>query len=461
MTHARKLLAAAVAATLAGLAGTAFAADADRLGKDLTAAGAEKAASKDGSIPAFTGTEAPLPGWSFGKKRADFFKYKAEKPLFSIDAGNVDKYADKLSPGQVALVRQLPGYRMDIYPSHRSCGTPDFVDANTARNAAGAARLGADGWSLKEAVVPGFPFPLPQNGVEAMYNAKLRYRGVALELKSTITAVSPRKGGSEWIKAGSEQTLYFPWAAKGSNLLSKVGTVEYNTYFAYNTPAALAGQALAITTWLDQPANETFYYFPGQRRVRRMPSYAYDSPQLGMENQYTLDEPMVFNGALDRFDWKLAGKKELYVPYNSFGANDFSARFEDVAGPDFIASNHRRYELHRVWVVEASVKPGTRHLAPRRTFYLDEDSWNMVLADDYDGQGKLWKVREGFLLPVYETGSCDVQSFVQYNLAEGRYVFDLHAAGTGSDLQWVTEAKGERYKPGFYTADNLRAISDR
>ncbi|WP_028311822.1 DUF1329 domain-containing protein [Derxia gummosa] len=461
MKPARKLVAAAVTAALTALAAPAGAADADRLGKDLTATGAEKAGNKDGSIPAFAGWEGPSAGWSYGKKRADFFRHKAEKPLFTIDAGNVDKYADRLSPGQVALVKQLANYRMDVYPSHRTCGVPDFVEANTAKNAAGAAKLGPDGWSLKDAVVPGFPFPIPQNGVEAMLNAKLRYRGVAVEYKANITAVSPRKGGSEWIKAGSEQTNYMPWGVKGSNTLAKLGSVEYYTYFAYTTPAALAGQALAITTWLDQPANETFYYFPGQRRVRRMPSYAYDSPQLGMENQYTLDEPMVFNGALDRFDWKLAGKKELYVPYDSFGANDFGAKFEDVAGPDHIANDHRRYELHRVWVVEATVKGGTRHLAPKRTFYLDEDSWNMVLADDYDAQGKLWKVREGFLLPVYETGSCDVSAFAQYNLAEGRYVFDMHAAGTGSDMQWVTEPRGERYKPGFYTSDNLRAISDR
>jgi hypothetical protein len=180
-----------------------------------------------------------------------------------------------------------------------------------------------------------------------------------------------------------------------------------------------------------------------------------------MENQYTLDEPFVFNGTIDRFDWKLVGKKEIYVPYNAFGAYDFSAKVDDVMKPDFVDPGHRRYELHRAWVVEATVKAGMRHTAPKRTFYLDEDSWNLLLADDYDGQGKLAKVREGFLIPVYETGTCDVSAFVQYNLNEGRYVFDMHAAGTGTDVKWVTEPTGPRFKPAFYTADNLRAISDR
>jgi hypothetical protein len=458
MPSSRLVLAALISACLAGLSAQANAADANKLGSELSPTGADKSAGKDG-LPAWSGTEAPVGAWAFGKKRGDFWKYKNEKPSFSIDAANVDKYSAHLSPGQIALVKQIKGYRMDVYPTHRGCGVPDFVAENTKKNV-GFAKLGDDGWSLKEAYMPGFPFPMPSNGVEAMWNAKMRYRGVGMDYKSVITAVSPRKGSTEWIKAGSEQSLFFPWGAKGSTLLSKLPSIEYQTYFGYTSPTALAGQALSMNIYLAQPS-ETFYYFPGQRRVRRMPTYAYDSPQIGMENQYTVDEPFVFNGALDRFDWKLAGKKEIYVPYNSFGAYDFSGKFEDIAQQDFIEPGHRRYELHRVWVVEATVKAGTRHTSPKRTFYLDEDSWNMVLADDMDAQGKLWKVREGFLIPVFETGTCDVSAFVQHNLTEGRYVFDLHGAGTGKDVQWLTEPTGPRMKGSFYTSENLRAISDR
>jgi hypothetical protein len=111
--------------------------------------------------------------------------------------------------------------------------------------------------------------------------------------------------------------------------------------------------------------------------------------------------------------------------------------------------------------VEATVKGGMRHTAPKRTFYLDEDSWNLVAADDYDAQGKIAKVREGFLVPVYETGTCDVSAFVQYNLTEGRYVFDMHAAGTGTDVRWTTEPTGPRMRAEFFTSDNLRAVSER
>ncbi|MDQ2820568.1 MAG: DUF1329 domain-containing protein [Pseudomonadota bacterium] len=440
--------------------GAALAADASLLGKTLTPSGAEKGANKDGTIPAWVGTEAPLPGYAWGKLRGDFWQHKGEKALFSIDAANADKYADKLSHGELAMLKQIKGYRMDVYPSHRSCGAPDFVYANTRKNV-DVAKVGADGWSLKEAVVPGYPFPMPTTGVEAMLNAKMRYRGVAVDYKNLYTAVSPRAGSDEWIKAGSEQTVFIPSGAKGSRLLSTLPQVEFFVYFGFTFPTALAGQAVAVSQFLNQAENETFYYFPGQRRVRRMPSYSHDSPQVGFENQYTLDEPQVFNGALDRFDWKLVGKKEVYVPYNAFGAYDFKAKFEDVALRDFIEPGHRRYELHRVWVVEATVKPGLRHTAPRRIFYLDEDSWALLLAEDYDAQGKLAKTREGFQIPVYETGSCDVMAFVQHNLSEGRYVVDSTTIGAGKDIQWSTEPSSPRHKASFFTSENLRAISDR
>src|SRR5574337_2234904 len=194
-------------------------ADIERMGKDLTPIGAEKAGNKDNSIPSWGGTtDKPQGAWSWGKYRGDFSKPKDEKPLFVIDASNADKYADKLSPGQLAMLKQMKGYRMDVYPTRRTCGIPDFVAENTKKNVA-TAKLAADGWGLKEAVVPGIPLPLPENGIQGMWNSKLRYRGVGMDYPNTVTTLSPRKGSSEWIRAGQEFTAYYPWGAKGSNLL--------------------------------------------------------------------------------------------------------------------------------------------------------------------------------------------------------------------------------------------------
>jgi hypothetical protein len=453
-------MAAPMALFIAAMSYAATEQEAARLGADLTPVGAERAGNKDGSIPAYVGSEKPTSGWAFGKNRAAYWAHKSEKPLYSIDATNVDKFADKLTPGQLALIKQSKGYRMDVYPTHRTCGNPDFVETNTKKNA-GLAKLGSDGWSLKEAMMPGIPFPLPKSGIEVLWNYKMKYAGIGFEWPTNFITLSPRKGASEWIQAGATQTYYFPWGKKGSTPLSQLPPVEYYTYFAYQSPVALAGQALAIVFYTDKPG-DTFYYFPGQRRVRRMPTYAYDAPQIGFENQYTMDEPRMFNGTPDRFDWKLVGKKEIFVPYNAFGMYDPAAKLSDVLKDDGVAPASRRYELHRVWVVEATAKAGVRHVAPKRTFYFDEDSWSVSVAEDYDAQGQLWKVRESFVIPVYETGSCDNPGFVQYNMIDGgRYVFDQSPLGAGKDMRWVVESNDAKFKEGFYTADNLRAVSER
>lgn len=450
-----------IMAICAIVAGTANAVeDASRLGKELTPAGGEMAGNKDGTIPAYTGRSDTLPGWSYGKPRGDYWTHKDDKPLFSIDAGNVNKYADKLTDGQIATIHAVKGYRMDIYPTRRSCTVPDFVAENTKKNTS-TARLSADKTTIDEAVVPGYPFPIPSSGIEAMLNSKMRYRGLAIDFPGVTTVVSPRKGGSESIRIPTDYTYVSPWAAKGSVLLSSRGMVEKHIFVSYMAPPALAGQALAITDYFDK-ASETFYYFPGQRRVRRMPSYTYDAPQIGFENQYLMDEPNMFTGRLDRFDWKIVGKKETFVPYNVFGAYQPKVKEEEFIKPDTANPALLRYELHRVWVIEATVKSGARHMSPKRRYYLDEDSWNILLAEHFDAQGKLWRTSEGFIIPIWELGgACDVEAFIQHNLTEGRYLVDSFSTGSGKDIQWHSSPSSPRHNSSYYTSDNLRAVSDR
>lgn len=425
----------------------------------LTPSGAEQAGTASG-IPEWQAPQPALPGWTYGQPRKDFFQYKNDMPLFSIDASNVEKYATQLNPGQVALVKSVKGYSMPVYPSRRTCGVPDFVAQNTQKNI-GFAQVNDKDNSLIDAHLPGFPFPAPKTGAEAMWNAKLRYRGVGLEQYSLIVSASPRKGSSDWIKITADQYTYYPWGIKGGTTFADVSRVEAMLYFSFLQPAAMAGQAATFTSAADKPA-EAYYYFPGQRRTRRMPSYSYDAPQLGYENQYNIDESYVFAGLMDRFDWKLIGKQELIVPYNALGMYDFKAKYEDVMQPDFVAATQRRYELHRVWVVEATVKAGMRHSAPKRLFYIDEDSWSLVGAVDYDAQGNISKVREGEVIPVFETGSCDSYAFIQYNLSSGRYVMDGSPLASGKDIKWIVDGAGNPHmKANFYNPENLRAMSER
>jgi hypothetical protein len=425
-----------------------------------TVTGADGGASADGAIPAFAGRDAPQAGWSYGKFRGDYWKYKNEKPLFSIDASNVDKYADKLSPGQLALFKQIKGYRMDVYPTHRDCGYPDFVQDNIKKNAT-QAKLDASGDYIADAVLPGLPFPAAKTGAEAIWNYLSRYRGQGIEWPKVYTMVSPRPGSTDWIMVASHQTVYSPWAKKGAHPLSKDDPL-YSIYFAYDTPPALAGQGLVQTFHFADNETPTYYYFPGQRRVRRMPSYDYDAPQIGFENQYTIDEPGLFNGDIDRFNWKLIGKKEMYVPYNDFAMYDFRRKVSDVYLQDSVAPADRRYELHRVYVVEATLKPNMRHISQKKVLYLDEDTYLALVGEDYDAQGKLWKAKEGYPIPVAELGgACDIEPFAQYNLTNGRYVADQGPIGGGQDIHWFEESTDPRFSDSYYTAENLRAVSER
>ena len=418
----------------------------------------DKAASADGRIPAYAGPQQPTAGWSYGKFRGDFWKHKGEARLLSIDASNVDKHAANLTPGQLQLFKQKPGYRMDVYPTHRECGAPDFVQANTDKNAT-QAKLDAAS-ALVAASLPGMPFPAPKTGAEAMWNHLTRYRGVGNEWPQAVTTVSPRAGSTEFIVSQEKQTMFYPWGKKGVTTPQQAGLL-YGIMFSYDTPAALAGQGLVLRSYFDK-VSDTFYYFPGQRRVRRMPAYSYDAPQIGFENQYTLDEPWLFNGLLDRFTWKLVGKKEIYVPYNNFGMYNFNAKFADTFQPGFVNPAARRYELHRVNVVEATLAAGVRHAASKKVFYLDEDTGIALAAEDYDTQGKLWKVKEAYLIPVYELqGACDIEPFVQYDLSNGRYVSDQSTIGTGRDIRWYEETSDPRFKNDYYTMDNLQKVNER
>ena len=430
------------------------------MAEDLTPEGGDRAASKDGAVPAYAGKQAPDAGWEWGKVRGDFWKHRNEKPLYSIDASNIDKYADNLTPGQVALIKEKKGYRMDVYPSHRECQVPDFVAQNSKTNLT-EAKLDSTGEQLKSAALPGVAFPQPKSGAEAILNYIYRYRGEGLEWPRMATVVSPRPGNSDWIDAIAPQHVYLPWGKQGKTTPQDVDQLSNAAFFKVESPPALAGQAFVQRQYFNK-VSETFYYFPGQRRVRRMPAYLYDAPVIGMENQYLIDEANMFYGAIDRFNWKLVGKKEMIVPYNAFGMLKFNEKLHDVATPEGIASKNRRYEMHRVWVVEATLKPSARHVASKKVIYLDEDSWMALIGEDYDAQGKLWKVRESYPVPVWELGgACDNEPFVQYDVLNGRYVFDQSTIGQGKDLRWYQQTSDPRFKSDYFSAETLRAVSER
>ena len=359
--------------------------EAAKLKTTLTPMGAEKAGNADGTIPAWEGgyTTVP-PGYKSGDKRPDPFA--GEKPLFSITAQNMDQYADKLAEGAKELLKKDPSFRLDVYPTHRTAAAPQVVYDNTFKNAT-RAKTNNNGLSI-EGAYGGIPFPFPKDGFEVMWNHLLTFRGVATSVPFRNYLITP--DGKKILVVEAEDQEQFPY------YINDIPMEEWNGDFllfrqVQKAPPFKAGETILARDPVDMygKGRQAWQYLVGQRRTRRAPSIAYDTPDFVSSGHNYFDEVFVFNGALDRYDWKLIGKKEMYIPYN---CNKFYLQKDtDIMGDKSVNPDHVRWELHRVWVVEANLAPGKRHVVAKRRMYIDEDSWWTVLYDGWDGQGQLWR----------------------------------------------------------------------
>ncbi|MBI2510547.1 MAG: DUF1329 domain-containing protein [Opitutae bacterium] len=398
-------------------------ADADRLGADLTPLGGEKAGNADGSIPAWDGgITTPPAGYKPGMHHPDPFA--GEQPLFTITAANADQYAGKLTAGHVALLKAYADYKMPVYASHRTASNPQRIYDATKRHAT-TASLTEGGNGISGSVV-GIPFPIPQNGLEVIWNHLTRYRGIAAS--RTISQAAPQRNGSYTLVDFDDEFLfnYCRDDIPETELAKQVVSDNVLIYFkqAVTAPARLAGSILLVHETMDQVKEKrrAWLYNAGQRRVRLAPSIEYDNPGTAADNMRTSDQFDMFNGAPDRYEWKLVGRQEMFVPYNSYKLHSDSLKYDDILKPLHINQDLTRYELHRVWVVDATLKPGIGHVYARRTFYVDEDSWQILAVDQYDGRGQLWRVSEAHCINYYDALTFWSTLEVHTDLIAGRYL---------------------------------------
>ena len=388
-----------------------------RLGNDLTPLGGEGAGNADGTIPAWTGgiTEPPT-GYVHGEHHRD--PYAGDEPLFVIDASNLDEHRDRLSVGHQRMLETYPTFRIPIYPTRRSAAVPQRI-YDATRNVAATARLMDDGNGVGGAVI-GIPFPIPKNGLEVIWNHLLRYRGETVECSLGQAAVT-RSGDYTMVKYGVEVELRYSLPGMTEERLDNTMMFFKQKVLA---PARLAGGILLVHETMNQfrEPRSAWTYNPGQRRVRRAPNVAYDNPGTTTDGLRTADQFDMFNGAVDRYEWRLVGKRELYVPYNAYRLHSGDLAVADILTPLHVNPEHLRYELHRVWVVDATLKEGARHIYKRRTFYVDEDSWQILLADIYDNRDQLWRVSEGHVINYYEKPLMWPTLEVHTDLQAGRYL---------------------------------------
>jgi hypothetical protein len=429
----RQLLALACAATLVA-GGSAWAkltqAEADQLGTTLTPVGAEKAGNKEGTIPAWDGgLTAPPAGFKSETGYVDPFA--AEKPLFTITKANAEQYKDHLTAGELALLNKYANYKMPVYPTHRTAALPKAITDKVKEQ---ATKVELQGFGLANVGGTTTPFPIPKSGIEVIWNHNVRYLGGGLQRQFSTFPV--RATGSTFeIKTDEERIFAQNMDAPEPNRL---------LYFraALLAPATLTGTVTLVHEPLDQvkESRSAWIYNAGQRRVRRAPDLAYDSITDGTEGMRYTDQYDGYNGAPDRYDYTLLGKKEIYVPYNTYKLVDKKVKYDQIIQPGTINPDLMRYELHRVWVVDATLKPTQKHSFGRRTFYIDEDSWSVVWEDAYDTRGNLWRVGMHPVIQFYDYGVMWYAANVWHDLSNGGY---LATSLMNQEPAWKFNVKGK------------------
>lgn len=443
-----KTLAICALAMLVGLTASAYAAvsaeEAARLKTDLTPLGAEKTGNKDGTIPAWTGGyTTAIPGDKPGGRRGDPFK--SEKPLYSVTAQNMDQYADKLTDGVKALLKKYPQtYRLDVYPSHRTAVAPQWVYDNTAKN---AVRAKLDGGDTVVGAIGGIPFPIPKSGVEAMWNHKLAWRGASWE--ALLNQYQITANGQIVLTTDGHIKNRMPYYFE-ETAPEKFEGVHWEVNLLNVGPPIRAGEMIVGRAHVDEDKSAAYVYLTGQRRVRKLPNACCDTPTPATAGLMSFDEISVFSGRTGIFDFKLVGKKEMLIPYNN---NRFlQAPDAQIIKSQHLNPDHVRWELHRVWVVQSSLKAGQRHQAPKSIYYLDEDTWQAVLGDRWDGNNQLWKTLWGFNYVMPDLPGLVQQTFGFHDLLSGQ----AYVANVLNDKSFHHRFT-KRWPTDMFTGDGLAA----
>lgn len=402
-------------------------------GGALTPYGAERAGNKEGTIPAWDGKPVNTPIDARGK-RVD--PYASDRPRLTITAANMAEHGDRLTDGTKALLAKVPGFRLDVYPSRRSAVFPPALYEHVFKNATRAKT--SNGGLTVEGAYGGIPFPIPRNGHEAAWNHMLSFRGQHAAFVADKYMMT--SGGEQVLTSRQRTGLLYPYYDFEGNPEQFAGEWA-RARIDVTEPPANAGQGLLSIEYVDAFGHpkDGWQYLPGQRRVRKSPSIAYDSPDASTGGLANFDDVNLFIGAQDRYQMKLIGKQELFVPFNNNGL--FAKPIKDVINKSTVNPDAVRWELHRVWVLEATLREGKRNVAAKRRLYLHEDTWQAVLADTWDSQGKLWKTGQAFTMVAGDQPLATTLSYAWFDLISNGWVLAGSINDTGGVKYQAFDAK--------------------
>lgn len=401
--------------TLAAISET----DATQLGKSLTPLGAEKAGNADGSIPAWDPKSIPIPNNFVPGSDNYVSPFANEKPLYTINNDNYNQHNANLTDGTVALLKKLgsDGFLVNVFPSKRAYETPNWFSKNTKRNAT-SAELVDDGQRIVNNY-PGTPFPIPKSGLEVLWNHMVRYVEPQTQEYDVYYVGQNGKPVLSTTAFGASQYPIF------ENPDEPVGDKNWSELrINYEAPARRAGEILLVhepgADYTKGKGRKAWQYLKGQRRVRLAPAVAFDTPNPAVAGTSTYDDFSLWNGSPERYNWKLLGKKEIIIPYSNYEFL-FEKDVLDLLKPKFIDPQYTRWEKHRVWVVEGTLKDGQRHLYAKRRYYIDEDSWVAHAGETYDSKGNLWRVHYMYSAKLYDRQSSFFAAYVTYDLLQNIY----------------------------------------
>ncbi len=425
------------------------AAEAAKLGTTLTPIGAEKAANKDGTIPVWT--PAPQSGSLKGEFPADP-KIDAEKPKFTINKANMSQYSAKLTEGHKHLLRSYDTYKMNVYPGHRNVSWPQEIYDATKVNATACT---IDGTDILDNCKIGFPFPIPKTGVEPIWNHKLKWRGESVTRYNNQMIVQPN---GEFQLTKIIEDVQFSYASIKNPVPLTKTSGEFLKYLSQTVaPPRLAGTYILVheKAGTGNDGRAAWLYSPGLKRIRRAPTVCCDNPYEGTDGHQFYDQVDMFNGVLDGYTWKLVGKKEIYIGYNANKLGGPETKFKMMAKPKHLNQDVARYELHRVWVVEATNIATKRHTFAKRVFYIDEDGWNIAAVDDYDSRGNLYQFQEGHMIFGANLQASSTVPEVIYHITSGRYFI---TATFNEDKPLNLTAK---FSPDYFTSAAVQKKSTK
>ncbi|KEQ19751.1 DUF1329 domain-containing protein [Endozoicomonas numazuensis] len=393
--------------------------EAKRLDSELTPMGAIRAGNEQGTIPAWNPDFKPPEGYVPGDRYPD--PYANEKPILTITKENYREHQDKLSPGLAAMFRMYPRtFKMNVYPSHRDGGYSDFIVKNTRLNATRAEVV--SGGNGIENAFGGSPFPIPKTGMEVVWN--MTVAAGPLYRESTTHDVMVYRNGRHLVGRNTVIRLT-PYFDPELNLKSYEDQelprlLQINLSHA---PSRDKGKSTLVHEFLnrDESPRAAWSYTPGVRRVRRAPTISYDTPQ-GLGKIRTTDSSYGFNGNVDKYDWTLVGKKEMYIPYNSYKFEQEGAEFKELLPKGHPNPEFMRYELHRVLVLEANLKKGERNVYKKRQFFIDEDTWLPILIDQYDNRGTLWRTSLQNSINMYDLPGIQRRTMFYFDLISREYL---------------------------------------